>query len=99
MKNTINAAIQVIPKTSLKDYYPLIDAAIDVIKDSGLKYIVTPMETVIEGEYSEVLALLERAQRASLEAGAEELIVNIKLHIRNGSDVTFEEKTTKHQQV
>ncbi|TRX49205.1 thiamine-binding protein [Fulvivirga sp. M361] len=98
MENTINAAIQIIPKTTLKDYYPLIDAAIDVIKDSGLKYIVTPMETVIEGEYGKVLALLERAQRASIEAGAEELIVNIKLHIRNGSDITFEEKTAKHQQ-
>ena len=98
MKNTINASIQVIPKSTQKDYYPLIDRAIEVIKESGLKYLVTPMETVIEGPYQEVMATMERAQHAALNAGADELIVSIKLHIRKDADVSFEEKITKHTQ-
>ena len=98
MKNTINAAIQVVPKCTQKDYYPLIDQAIEVIKKSGLNYLVTPMETVIEGPYQEVMDTMELAQRAALDAGADELIVSIKLHIRKDADVSFEEKITKHIQ-
>ena len=97
MENIINAAIQIVPKTRQKEYYPLIDAAIEEIRKSGLKYEVTPMETVIEGPYQEVMDTFKKAQEASFNAGADELIVNIKLHIRKGSDVHFEEKVAKHR--
>ncbi len=97
MDHIINAAVQVIPKTREADYYHLIDKAIDEIKASGLKYMVTPMETVIEGPYAQIMEVIHRAERATLNAGADELIVNIKLHIRKGADVSFEEKIEKHK--
>ena len=96
MDHIINAAVQVIPKTQQKDYYQLIDEAIDVIKASGLKYTVTPMETVIEGPYAEIIDVIGKAQKAVLDAGADEIIVNIKFHIRKAGDVSFEEKIGKY---
>lgn len=96
MNNIINASIQIVPKCSPTDFYNAIDAAIDVIKQSGLKHIVTPMETVIEGKYDQVMEVIKNAQNASLQHGAEDLAVNIRLHVRSNSDISFEEKTATH---
>lgn len=97
MENNINAAIQIIPKSKEGHIYDIIDEAIAVIQNSGLKYMVTPMETVIEGRYIEVFEVMQKAQEVALAAGADELLVNIKLHIRKGKDVTFEEKVEKYK--
>lgn len=97
MENKINAAIQIIPKSNDKHIYDIVDEAIAVIQNSGLKYMVTPMETVIEGKYFEVFEVMQKAQEMALSAGADELLVNIKLHIRKNADVTFEEKIEKYR--
>lgn len=96
MENTINAAIQIIPKSKDRHIYDIIDEAIAVIQHSGLKHMVTPMETVIEGKHIEVFEVMQKAQEVAMNAGADELLVNIKLHIRKGQDVTFEEKIKKY---
>lgn len=93
MNNIINASVQIVPKCDQDKFYPSIDAAIHVIQESGLRYKVSPMETVIEGTYNEVMSVIKDAQEASLDAGATDLAVNIRLHIRNNEDVSFEEKT------
>jgi uncharacterized protein YqgV (UPF0045/DUF77 family) len=51
MKNLINLALQVLPSSITSDPYSLVDKAIEVIQQSGLKYRVCPFETVIEGDY------------------------------------------------
>ncbi len=91
----INAGLQVMPHGEHLPLYPIIDEAIRVIQLSGLRYIVTPMETVIEGYYDEVLEVVKKAQEAALAAGAQELVVTLRLHIKKELDVSFEEKTEK----
>lgn len=97
MNHKINLAVQVIPKSGKHDQYFLVDKAIQVIQDSGLKYQVCPFETVIEGEYDQIMKVIRQAQKACFEAGAEELLVNIKMQIRKEGDVSIEEKTGKYQ--
>lgn len=94
MKNQIHFAIQIVPITKTKDHYPIIDKAIDVIQQSGLRYEVGPMETVIQGDYDRILAVAKKAQEICLEAGADEIVVTMKVHARKNSDVTWEEKNT-----
>lgn len=90
-------AIQIIPlKTNQQNLYSIIDKAIDVIDQSGLTYQVCAMETVIEGKYDQVMAVAKKAQEIAMKEGAEELIVNIKLHIRKDGDVTWSEKMEKY---
>jgi len=98
MNNIINAAIQVIPKSKSEDIYAIVDKAIEAIQESGLKYEVTPLETVIEGPYDEVMKVMQRAQEATLNHGADEILVNIKLQVRKNGNVSFEEKTAKYRQ-
>ena len=72
--------------------YPQIDAAIEVIQRAGIPYLITPMETVIEGPYDRVQQVAREAQEAVVAAGCKEFLVNIKMHIRVDADVTMEEK-------
>ena len=95
LKNTINLGIQIVPKSKTLDTYALVDKAIEVIQKSGVKYEVTPFETVMEGPQEELMAIALKAQEAVLEAGAEEVLVYYRMQIRKGYDVTMEEKTAK----
>ena len=97
MKNYVNIALQVIPKSKTKETYDLVDDAINVIQQSGLKYQVCPFETAIEGPYDEIMELVEKVQKTCFNEGAEELMVYIKIQNRKDSKVTIEEKMKKYK--
>ncbi len=71
------------------------DEAIKVIDKSGLRYKVTPFETVIEGRYDDVMKVIKKAQEACYQAGAESLMVYIKIQ-SSRSDVSIEDKMEKY---
>ncbi len=98
MKNYVNIALQVIPKSKTREAYDLVDEAIELISRSGLKYQVCPFETVIEGPYNEIMELIEKVQTACFVKGADELLVYIKIQNRKDSKVTIEEKMKKYSE-
>ena len=95
MKN-VNLSLQVIP-VNISDSYPIIDEAIRVIQDSGIKHRVTPFSTVMEGSMNEVMQVVEKAKDASFKAGADELVLNIQVHMKKDKNVSMEEKTGKFE--
>jgi uncharacterized protein (TIGR00106 family) len=95
MSKSINLGIQIVPKSKTLDSYALVDKAIEVIQNSGVKYEVTPFETVMEGPEDKLMAIARQAQEAVLEAGADEILVYYRMQIRNNADVTMAEKTAK----
>jgi len=97
MKNQINLAIQVLPRSSKKGTYELVDVAIELIQKSGLKYRVCPFETVIEGYYDEVMKLVKDIHEAVYAEGAEEMITNIKIQTRYNQDVFIDDKMYKYE--
>ncbi len=94
--NKINLAIQVLPFSVSADKYEIIDKAISLIANSGLKYVVCPFETVVEGEYEEVMKLVSDIKNACLLAGADDLIINMKLHARKDADALIDDKMEKY---
>ncbi len=94
---TINLGIQIVPKSRKIDSYELVDRAIAVIAASGVKYEVNPFETVMEGPEEHLLAIAKKAQEAVVEAGAEEVLVYYRMHIRPGQDVRMDDKTNPHR--
>lgn len=97
MPHLANLALQIIPKATGKEIYPIIDKAIEVIQQSGMKYKVCPFETVMEGPYEKLLSIVEDAQQACFKAGAEEVIVFMKIQRRPNADVFLEEKIGKYE--
>lgn len=90
----VNLSLQIIP-VNTADAYPIIDAAIGIIQKSGLKYEVQPFATLLEGPLEEVMEVAMQAKDAALEAGGEELVINIQLHLKKDKNVHFEDKTEK----
>jgi uncharacterized protein (TIGR00106 family) len=70
---------------------PYIDAAIDEIKKSGLKFEVEPMGTSIEGDLVQVLQVVAQAHQAVKQKGVERLISELKIEDR-ASGVTMSEE-------
>jgi len=95
--NLINLGIQIVPKSKMLDSYALVDEAIAVIQQSGVRYTVTPFETVMEGPQDRLMEIAKQAQDAVLAAGADEVLVYYRMQIRKDSDVTMDEKTGKYQ--
>ena len=96
MKNYVNIALQVLPKSKTKESYDLVDEAIKVIQNSGLKYQVCPFETAIEGPYDEIMKLVEKVQEVCFNSGADELLVYVKIQNRKDGRVTIDEKMHKY---
>lgn len=91
----INVAIQLLPITQKNNMIELIDKAIDLIETSNLKYKVCPFETVVEGTYSEIFALVDLIRTTVLKSGCEDLIINLKIHASH-VDLFFDDKIEKY---
>ena len=92
---TVNLAIQVLPLH--EDVYRIVDCAIEVIAESGVKYEVGPMETTMEGQLDTLLEVAKRAHLACFEAGAEKVVTVIKIGDSTGG-TSIEDKVEKYRQ-
>jgi len=91
-----NLSLQVIPNVPDDRLYPVVDKVISLIQDSGLRYEVGPMETTIEGELSQLLAIVEKAQQICLAEGATRVISVVKIDYK-ANGVTIDEKVSKYR--
>lgn len=96
MTQTVNIALQILPASKNIHPYTIVDAAIAVIQSSGLKYKVTPFETVMEGTYDQIMAVVKQAQQACYDAGAESLMTYVKIQSSLDS-VSIEDKMEKYE--
>lgn len=96
MQNLVNISLQILPNSKNKDSYDIVDQAIAVIEQSGLKYTVCPFETVMEGDYDKIMSVIKEVNLKCLEYGADSIFANIKMQIRKNSDVLIEDKMEKY---
>ena len=92
----VNLAIQVLPTSSFKHPYDIVDEAIKIIDKSGFKYRVTPFETVIEGPYGKLMEVVKQVQEACYNAGAENMMCYLKIQSSSQKEVTIEDKMAKY---
>ena len=79
--NQVNLSLQLIP-INTEGAYPIIDAAIACIQAADVKHEVQPFATLMEGDLESLLAVVLQAKDAALDAGAEELILNVQVHLK-----------------
>lgn len=78
----VYVAFQVIPRVKTGNNYEAVDKAIEVVQSSGVPYEVGAMETTMKGDLDRLLDIVKKAEKACYEAGAIEVITNIKIHSR-----------------
>lgn len=93
--NIVNASIQIVPVVRDKHPYKWVDEAISIIQQSGIKHEVGAFATVLEGNYNDIMTLIQNINEYLYSRGCEEWLSNIQLQIRSNSDVTIKEKTEK----
>ncbi|MGI6226077.1 MAG: MTH1187 family thiamine-binding protein [Peptococcales bacterium] len=91
-----NVSLQIIPRVTDEKLYSTVDAVIELIKNSGVKYEVGPMETTMEGELDELLEIIKEAQALCVERGASRVLSMIKIDY-SPQGVTIDEKVAKHR--
>lgn len=95
-KKWVNVAVQVLPVSSLKNSYDIVDQAIKVIHDSGVKYKVCPFETVMEGEYDVLMEIVKKVQDICYKSGANNMMCYVKVQSSAVNKVTIEDKIGKY---
>lgn len=90
-------ALQIIPLVKSDKIFGIVDEAINYIKNSGVKYTVSPFETVLEGDIDELFNIVKKVQEVCYNSGSEELITNIKIHSSKSSDVFIDQKMAKYK--
>lgn len=83
-------SIQILPSTpGGASVLPFVDAAIDIIKASGVTYRVAPLETTMEGELSQLLEVVQDMNAAMTDMGCASVISQIKIYYnpQNGASM------------
>lgn len=93
----VNVAVQVLPTAGdKKAAYAIVDKAIEVIHQSGVKYRVTPFETVMEGNYGQLMEIVAKVQEVCYAHGASEVMCYVKVQSSASVQVTIEDKMAKY---
>lgn len=92
-----NLSLQILPVVSEAEIYPAVDKVIALIAQSGLKYVVGPMETTIEGDIKTLLGLVEKSLELCKEAGIPRVAAVVKIDYKP-TGVTMDEKVGKYRQ-
>ena len=88
---TVLAGIQLMPNNKDDHTGGTVEKILEVIEQSGLRHQVGPLETVVEGDFDSVMTVLRNAHQEAVDAGAEEIMTNVKMHYRT-SGVSLEDK-------
>ena len=92
---SVNVELQVIPG-GVEDVYGVVDSVIAMIASRGVKYVVGPMGTTMEGELHQLLEIVEEAQTLCVEKGASRVMSVVKIDYKpEGS--TIDEKIAKYR--
>lgn len=86
-------SLQVLPSVYENEIFGVVDEVIAFIASKGVKYVVCPFETVMEGDYIE---LFEIARQAILIAGSKGVFANIKVSYNPQGVFTIDEKISKY---
>lgn len=84
------------PFTSEDEMYKVVDACIEKIQESGLKYEIGAMSTTIEGDYDEVFDLIKIIHKLPFELGCERVITVVRVDEKAGG-LTIENKLRNHR--
>lgn len=93
--NTINVSLQVVPAVPEERIYPVVDKVIEYIASTGVKHVVGPMETTMEGDLDILLDIVKKAQQICVEEGASRVISVVKIDYKS-EGVTIDEKIKKY---
>lgn len=91
-------SIQILPKTpNGESVIPYVDRAIEIIQLSGVKYLVGPLETTMEGELTDLLRVVEEMNEEMITIGAPNVISQVKIYFNPVDGASMDALTEKYR--
>lgn len=91
-------SIQVLPKTSDgSSVIPYVDRAIEIIRESGVPYLVSPLETTMEGDLPELLDIVKKINEEMIRLGAPSVLSQVKISYNPSQGASMERLIAKHR--
>jgi len=87
----------IVPKDKGESVSPYVARAVAIIRDSGLSYRFGPMGTSIEGEWPEVMGVVEQCFEA-LKKDCSRIYMTIKVDYRKGNGGRLQGKMASVEQ-
>ncbi|GIP34410.1 thiamine-binding protein [Paenibacillus sp. J2TS4] len=87
-------SFETIPR--VEDAAPYIDLAVEIIRQSGVKYVVGPMDTMLEGDLEQLLDIVKRVnvELAALGGGGITSIIKIQF---DPDGISMEQVTERYR--
>lgn len=90
-------SVQIIPKaSSTEEVIRLVDEAISIIDQNGVKYEVHPLETTMEGELETLLSVIAEMNKKMVELGSSNVISQVKI-LYQPTGITMNTLTEKYR--
>jgi uncharacterized protein (TIGR00106 family) len=87
------AEISVVPvgtsTASISDY---VAGAIEIVKESGLKFELTSMATNLEGDIATILEVVRKVHESAFEQGAVRVLTSLKIDDRRDKPLSIDGK-------
>ena len=72
---------------------PYVSRILDVVDKSGIRYKLTPMGTILEGEWEDVMLVVTNCFK-ELETDCNRISTNIRIDYRKGTSSIMQQKIT-----
>ncbi|QSX08840.1 thiamine-binding protein [Alkalibacter rhizosphaerae] len=92
----VNVSLQILPIGEEEISLERIDRVLEYIGSTGVKYLVGPMETTMEGPYHQLMDIVAKAQDICFKEGAGRVVSVIKVDAKK-TGVTMDEKIKKYR--
>lgn len=88
-------SLKILPVVEESRIYEMVDKVIQLIINSGLKYVIGPSETTVEGDLDILLELVKKANHICIENGVPRVVSVITIDYKPDG-VTIDEKISKY---
>ncbi|HUL39433.1 MAG TPA: MTH1187 family thiamine-binding protein [Methanomassiliicoccales archaeon] len=85
------AQFKVVPIGKGESLSPYVAECVKIVQASGLKYQLTPMATVLEGEWDDVMDVIGQCHR-KVRSMSRRVVTNIDIDDREGKSNAMEQK-------
>lgn len=94
--HNFSIAVQILPKSKdSKGIISVVDSVIDYISSYEVNYVVGPFETVIEGDYETLMAILRGITDFLIDNSVDGYLAYVKMNYGKDGVMTIDEKTSK----
>ena len=90
-------SIQILPRVNPgEEVIPYVDRAIEIIKASGVPYLVSPLETTMEGDLDALISIVKQMNDAMFEMGSPSVLSQIKLVVNKAGEASIARQLIKY---